>query len=501
MPDTTDNNNMSVAVEYGVPWSSSSFSSSSTSSSSSSMRAAAAAAAVNDATITSSGDTGSCHSARRRNTNTMSSSSSSMQQQQQQQQQTRHFMVGMGRVSRDDFLDRFDMGYPRDETSPYNEEVLILYGSSESLPLAAAKPPQQQQQQQPPATTTTTKGVATIITTTTTTTTTTNRALSNAMSKTRDVNEKDPSQNDGNNDEDKDKRQDEHDNNNDPDDDNEDDGSIPYYDSIEAATENCGILKIVQTNVKPEKSSANAPEEAHQECIAIVGQWSSYHVQKWTRPDHKRPWRPVPTHYRSDVPSRNDTIHSLDTLHRYWSVFPSAQAQLAPLAYRVARGGHGNSSSSHVNPTTTASSQQQQQQQQPAAAGPIIVMVTNAGQLHLWINFVCSARARRLDLSHILLFATDATTHDWVQHHTPEIAVFYHQGIFASIPQHAAVDYHDVNYGRIMMAKVYSVHLINSLGYDVLFQDLDVVWYQHPLRFFEQKFQNALISSGNSSTT
>ena len=36
----------------------------------------------------------------------------------------------------------------------------------------------------------------------------------------------------------------------------------------------------------------------------------------------------------------------------------------------------------------------------------------------------------------------------------------------------------DKNFGRIMLAKVYCVHLVNDLGYDVLFQDVDVV----PLR-------------------
>jgi len=36
----------------------------------------------------------------------------------------------------------------------------------------------------------------------------------------------------------------------------------------------------------------------------------------------------------------------------------------------------------------------------------------------------------------------------------------------------------------MMMAKVYCVHMINMLGYNVLFQDVDIVWYQNPLEFF-----------------
>jgi len=394
-----------------------------------------------------------------------------------QQQQQHHFMVGMGRVSRDAFLDRFDMGYPRDWKSPYNAEVLILYGSPKSLPFPVEQVPTTKQKQPTANTATTTRSL-----------------LSNAIpNNARSKNEKNPRtdksrQKDEENDEDEDEEGKIGDDSVQyhPDEESNDGSSIPYYDNVEAATANCRILKIVQTDAKPKKP-ANAQEEAHKECIAIVGQWSSYHVQKWQRLNRKHPLRPVPTHYRSDVPSRNDTVHSLDALHWYWSVFPSAQAQLAPLAYRVAR---GNGSNSDFNQSTTASQ-----------AGPIIVMVANAGQVHFWINFVCAAKARHLDLSRVLLFATDATTYAWVQQHTPDIAVFYHEQLFATIPQQAAVDYHDINYGRIMMAKVYCVHLINSLGYDVLFQDLDVVWYQHPLQFFEQKFQNALNRSSISNTS
>jgi len=36
----------------------------------------------------------------------------------------------------------------------------------------------------------------------------------------------------------------------------------------------------------------------------------------------------------------------------------------------------------------------------------------------------------------------------------------------------------------MMFAKVVCVHLISLLGYDLLFQDVDVVWYKDPLPFF-----------------
>jgi hypothetical protein len=33
---------------------------------------------------------------------------------------------------------------------------------------------------------------------------------------------------------------------------------------------------------------------------------------------------------------------------------------------------------------------------------------------------------------------------------------------------------------------VYCVHLVNSLGYDLIFQDLDLTWYQDPVQYFRQ---------------
>ena len=36
-----------------------------------------------------------------------------------------------------------------------------------------------------------------------------------------------------------------------------------------------------------------------------------------------------------------------------------------------------------------------------------------------------------------------------------------------------------------MLAKVICVHLVNDLGYDLLFQDVDVSWYRNPFDYFQ----------------
>jgi hypothetical protein len=101
--------------------------------------------------------------------------------------------------------------------------------------------------------------------------------------------------------------------------------------------------------------------------------------------------------------------------------------------------------------------------------------VTNFGQAELFINFCCAARRVNLDLSKVLLFATDMDTYNLAQ--AMGVAAFYDEDIFASIPRDSSAKYGDAVYAKIMMSKVYSVHLVSQLKYDFLFQDVDIVPY------------------------
>ena len=52
------------------------------------------------------------------------------------------------------------------------------------------------------------------------------------------------------------------------------------------------------------------------------------------------------------------------------------------------------------------------------------------------------------------------------------------------VPEKEAARYGDKTFGSIMMAKVLCVHLVNDLGYDILFQDVDIIWYRNPFEYF-----------------
>jgi hypothetical protein len=208
----------------------------------------------------------------------------------------------MGRVSREAFATKFDIGYGIDKQFDENAEVLILYGSERSLP--------------------------------------TNYSM--------------------------------------------DGSTVVPHQRISDATENCDVMKVVVTNPKP-PSPKKRKDKEHKEYIAIMGNWESYHVHKWKRSEGRGKigleYAPA---QRPELPSREETQTSNSDLQAYLSIYEDAREKLRPLADKVARGG-----------TTDGE------------LGPIIVMVANHGQSQFFINFVCAAKSRGLDISRSLLFATD----------------------------------------------------------------------------------------------
>ncbi|KAI2494917.1 nucleotide-diphospho-sugar transferase [Fragilaria crotonensis] len=288
-------------------------------------------------------------------------------------------IAGAARISRDRFLERFDLGVPLDPTTPGNEDALILYHHQQSLP---------------------------------------HRSKVDAARE----------------------------------------GQIPLL-SVEDATVNCDTLKIILTE-------PNKPRQ----CLAIVGQWESYHIHKYMRlpPDNIRtgvdktlPLRNVARTHSANkgnmqvIPQPfNVDAYDQKVLVPYLSNLKSTLAKLKPIAAKVARD------------------------------KTIVVLVCNLGQSELLMNFICSSKARGFDLSNVLVFATDLETQKIAE--ALGVATFYDSVIFARMSEKAAAKYGDAKFAGMMMAKVFCVHLLSQLGYNILFQDADVVWYRNPVDFFLQ---------------
>ena len=79
-----------------------------------------------------------------------------------------------------------------------------------------------------------------------------------------------------------------------------------------------------------------------------------------------------------------------------------------------------------------------------------------------------------------MLFSTDKETHELATK-VLGLTSFYDEKVFGGMPSKAAEEYGDDIFRKLMFAKVYCVHMVSMLGHNLLFQDVDVVWYKDPL--------------------
>mmetsp|Transcript_26431 Transcript_26431/g.54489 ORF Transcript_26431/g.54489 Transcript_26431/m.54489 type:complete len:675 (+) Transcript_26431:140-2164(+) len=121
----------------------------------------------------------------------------------------------------------------------------------------------------------------------------------------------------------------------------------------------------------------------------------------------------------------------------------------------------------------------------------IIVMTVNQGQSDLLTNFLCAARARDLDVSRVIVFVSDEETKFLVEGMSLDledhlrVMVYYDERNMADLPKGGeGVKYGDATFTSMMLAKILCVLYVSLLGYDILFQDVDIVWYKSPLLFF-----------------
>ena len=158
---------------------------------------------------------------------------------------------------------------------------------------------------------------------------------------------------------------------------------IPTIDDLNMATENCDTLNVILSQ----------PGDKRQ-CFAMMGQYRSYHIQKFMRlPDENgakldssAPLRLVNRGAQTSgrlsakPPTPQETQSYWKSLTKYLQTLDTVLEQLKPYAAKVAKD------------------------------STVIVMVCNHGQSELLMNFVCASKARGLDISSVLVFATDQET-------------------------------------------------------------------------------------------
>lgn len=233
--------------------------------------------------------------------------------------------------------------------------------------------------------------------------------------------------------------------------------AIPFT-NASIATENCDALNVVLTDI---------PGGLRQ-CFALIGgQYQSYHIQRWMR--------------RADDHGGVNKEESLKLSSRGWTG-GGRQEYPPPVQRHVTKHQESlrtylnnvESIKSRLNPILKSMNSKQ-----------IVVMTCNHGQSELLMNFVCNARAKGFDLTNVLVFPTDIETKELVE--GLGLTTFYEETLMASIPKKEAGVYGDTTFTQVMFAKILCVQLVNELSYDLLFMDVDLVWYRNPLDYFNDK--------------
>lgn len=113
----------------------------------------------------------------------------------------------------------------------------------------------------------------------------------------------------------------------------------------------------------------------------------------------------------------------------------------------------------------------------------LLVMVANEGVIDLLLNFLCSLEpfGKEIDWSSIVVFVGNSALESTVEH--MGVKAFFHPALGA-MPTHAAGYYMDKTFSRMMWFKTVSQYLALTSGFDVLFQDVDLVWLKNPWHLF-----------------
>jgi len=241
-----------------------------------------------------------------------------------------------------------------------------------------------------------------------------------------------------------------------------DDGKgIPMTDP-ETATENCDSMNVV---------FIGNPGNTRQ-CTAIIGNFESYHIQRWMRANDKGIDPSLPLEHKSRGIASNGRSNfyappfNNQYTKKHWSMLrtflenvDSVLDELKPILKKVSR----NNS--------------------------VVILTCNHGQSALLVNFACSATRRGFDLGNILVFPSDLETKELAE--GLGLTTYYDEKNMGPLPSGEARRYGDKTFKAMMYAKVLCVLYPLLLDYDVLFQDVDIVWYKNPMTFFHNETSDA----------
>ncbi|KAJ1419017.1 hypothetical protein B484DRAFT_453505 [Ochromonadaceae sp. CCMP2298] len=117
----------------------------------------------------------------------------------------------------------------------------------------------------------------------------------------------------------------------------------------------------------------------------------------------------------------------------------------------------------------------------------VVVMVVNAGEMDLLANFCCSCRTHNVSTRNMLVFAGSPEVVPLIE--SLGCMGLHHAEAFASVSRNASYEYLDGTFIDMMWYKSFSVWLLLKMQYNVLFQDVDLVWFRDPVQYFRTASQ------------
>lgn len=112
----------------------------------------------------------------------------------------------------------------------------------------------------------------------------------------------------------------------------------------------------------------------------------------------------------------------------------------------------------------------------------VVVMVVNAGEMDLFANFACSCRVNNISMRNVVVFSGSEDILPLLE--SLGAIGLYDNDAFARVSRNASFEYLDNIFIDMMWYKSFSVWLLLKMRYNVLFQDVDLVWYRDPVSYF-----------------
>ncbi len=114
----------------------------------------------------------------------------------------------------------------------------------------------------------------------------------------------------------------------------------------------------------------------------------------------------------------------------------------------------------------------------------IIVMTLNDGEMDMLVNFACSCHHHGINTSNVVVFAASKNIIDSIS--ALGFTAIYDKE-FASVSSMASAQYLDPIFVDMMWYKAFSVWILLKMGYNVLFQDVDLVWFREPFSYMNSE--------------